>query len=67
MAGLFAALTTAMMKLSGFIDKADRWLDRRRAERLLRSWPEHMLKDIGIDKSDIAHVTAHGRPPRRQG
>jgi uncharacterized protein YjiS (DUF1127 family) len=56
-----------MMKLSGFIDKADRWLDRRRAERLLRSWPEHMLKDIGIDKSDIAHVTAHGRPPRRQG
>lgn len=54
----------------GFPDLLQRWLarrwrrfvGRRRAVRLLAAADDHMLKDIGISRSDIDYVVRHGRP-----
>jgi uncharacterized protein YjiS (DUF1127 family) len=53
-----------------FPDLLQRWLARRwrrfvgtkRAARLLAAADDHMLKDIGISRSDIDYVVRHGRP-----
>jgi uncharacterized protein YjiS (DUF1127 family) len=33
----------------------------RRAERVLMEMPDHLLKDIGIGRSDIRRAVRHGR------
>jgi uncharacterized protein YjiS (DUF1127 family) len=45
-----------------------RWLDERRACRALRVLPDATLKDLAMDRSEIASVVRHGRsdPTRRR-
>lgn len=48
--------------------RRDQWLERRRqvkAIRRLRELDDHMLRDIGIDRSEIASAVIHGRRGRR--
>lgn len=43
------------------------WRRRRIAMKHLREFDEHLLKDIGISRSDIHRVTRTGRMPGRRG
>jgi uncharacterized protein YjiS (DUF1127 family) len=38
-----------------------RAVDLRGASRELHTMPDHLLKDIGVARSSIAYVIAHGR------
>jgi uncharacterized protein YjiS (DUF1127 family) len=42
---------------------AEGWHSRQRASLYLEAWPDSMLKDIGIARSEIHHVTRFGRSP----
>jgi uncharacterized protein YjiS (DUF1127 family) len=41
-----------------------RWHSRRRAKTWLEAWPDDMLKDIGIARSEIDHAVRSGRNAR---
>ena len=41
-----------------------RWLDERRARRALVVLPDAMLKDLAMDRSEIASVVRHGPSDR---
>lgn len=38
-----------------------RWLDERRARRALLILPDVMLKDLAMDRSEIASIVRHGQ------
>ena len=53
---------------SALIAGGNVWMVRRDA-RMLIEMPDHLLKDLGIERADIARVVRHGRTPvasRRQ-
>ncbi len=35
-----------------------RWLARRRMRRILHEMPDHLLKDVGVSRSDIEYLAA---------
>ena len=42
----------------------DNWIMRRRDIEHLQSLPDHMLKDIGLHRSQIMSAVYHGEPHR---
>jgi uncharacterized protein YjiS (DUF1127 family) len=50
------------MFLSTLLAAIQRWHTCREAARLLSSFSDHELKDLGIHRSDIVDVVWHDRP-----
>jgi uncharacterized protein YjiS (DUF1127 family) len=48
--------------LRGAIARYRAWRRRRIAVRHLSDFDDYLLRDIGISRSEIVHVTRHGRP-----
>ena len=46
------------------VGRVRRWLDERRARRALVVLPDAMLKDLAMDRSEIASVVRHGLSDR---
>ena len=56
---LTARLSTSLW--ARLAELATSWHSRQRASLYLEAWPDAMLKDIGIARSEIHHVTRYGR------
>jgi len=57
----FTALTTALEDAG---DRIRLWAQRRADRRRLMEYPDHILRDIGISRSEIDSALQHGRQGR---
>ena len=51
--------------IAGLFERSRRRHEARLAERQLREFDEHLLRDIGLHRLDIRHATRFGRMDER--